>query len=167
MSNQDLIAKEMTQIPSAVEEMWGEPPLLPTEDPKAYEKLCVEIAKSVGPSDIIEWLWTKDICDHSWEIRRLRHFKVRAVKDAHWFSTAVKDYSRIDTVLASAESRRNAVLREIERRRESVASRLRKASDEAIDGEFTESDPASESVETGANQAVLEKVGGYPTEGAA
>jgi len=166
-SNQDLIAKEMTRIPPAVEEMWGEPPLLPTEDPKTYEKLCVEIAKSVGPSDIIEWLWTKDICDYSWEIRRLRQFKVRIVKEAAWFSKAVQGYGRIDTVLASVESRRNALLREIERRRESVASRLRKASDDVIDGEFTESDPASVSVETGANQAVLGKVGRYPTEDAA
>jgi hypothetical protein len=165
--NQDLIAKEMTQIPAAIEEMWGKPPVLPTEDPKAYEKLCVEIAKSVGPADIIEWLWIKDICDLSWEIRRLRQFKVRVVQNETWLGTAVRSYGRIDTVLASVESRRNAVLREIERRRESVASRLRKASDDIIDGEFTESNPASESVETGANQAAVGKVGRYPTEDAA
>jgi hypothetical protein len=167
MSSQDLIVKEMTQIPADIEEMWGEPALLPTEDPKAYKKLCVEIAKSVGPSDIIEWLWTKDICDHSWDIRRLRGFKVRAVEEAPWFSTAVKDYGRIDAVLASAESRRNAVLREIERRRESVACRLRKASDDVIDGEFTEHRPAGSIKELSADQAALGEADHRPTRDAA
>jgi hypothetical protein len=58
-------------------------------------------------------------------------------------------------VLASVESRRNAVLREIARRRESVASRLRKASNDIIDGEFTEHRPAESIEEQSADQAAL------------
>jgi hypothetical protein len=50
MSNQHLIVKEMTQIPAAVAELWGKPPVLPHEDPEAYNKLWLEIAKSVEPS---------------------------------------------------------------------------------------------------------------------
>jgi hypothetical protein len=70
-------------------------------------------------------------------------------------SVLIRAYGRIDTVLASVESRRNAVLREIERRRESVASRLRKASNDVIDGEFTEHRPAESIEEQSADQAAL------------
>jgi hypothetical protein len=147
MLNQNLIAKEMEQIPAAIAELFGRPPVLPSEDLPAYEKLCLKIAKSVDPSDIIEWMWTKDICDYTWEIRRLREFKVKAIEDTQFFGAAVNGYAKIDTILASVESRRNALLREVERRRESLASRLRKASDDVIEGEFTEAQPVSDPIE--------------------
>ena len=62
--------------------------MLRTEDLEAYRKLCLEIAKSVGPADMIEWLWVKDICDLSWEIRRLRGFKVDLLTDGSNIRTA-------------------------------------------------------------------------------
>jgi hypothetical protein len=168
MSNQDLIVKEMTQIPAEIEELWGEPPVLPTEDLKAYEKLCLEVAKNVGPTDIIEWLWIKDICDLSWEIRRLRGLKVRLVKGDGYFNTMARNYGRLDAVAAAVESRRNAVLREIERRRESVASRLRKASDDIIDGEFTEHRAPTETIdETEGDRPALAEANHHPTRDAA
>jgi hypothetical protein len=49
----------------------------------------------------------------------------------------------LDSLLAAAESRRAAALREIERRRDRVASHLRRASDDVIDGEFAEDSSAS------------------------
>ena len=88
MPNQDLVVREMTQIPADIAEMWGEPPVLRTENLDAYRKLCLEIAKSVGPADMIEWLWVKDICDLSWEIRRLRGFKVDLLTDGSNIRTA-------------------------------------------------------------------------------
>jgi hypothetical protein len=54
------------------------------------------------------------------------------------FLHSLDDYERIDFLLASAEARRNASLREIERHSESLASRLRRASEDIIEGEFTE-----------------------------
>jgi len=39
-----------------------------------------QFAKIVEPKDMIEWWWVKDITDHSWEIRRLRRFKVLFVE---------------------------------------------------------------------------------------
>jgi hypothetical protein len=157
----------------------------------------LEIAKSIGPTDFIEWLWIKDILDLSWEIRRLRGFKAGLAEKcrrdrieriisrgrregdtaaaaelaelesgASVASMFVEDkdmsrYERIDELLASQESRRNAVLREIERRRESVASRLRKASDDIIDGEFTDAPPV------GTDQAALGNVDRDPSRDAA
>ena len=34
----------------------------------------------VEPSDTIEWWWVKDMTDHTWEIRRLRRFKILFVE---------------------------------------------------------------------------------------
>jgi len=44
----------------------------------------------------------------------------------------IPQYSGIDNLIASAESRRIRTLREIERRRDDLAERLRKVSDEVI-----------------------------------
>jgi hypothetical protein len=57
------------------------------------------------------------------------------------FFRGLQDYALVDALLASAESRRAAALREIERWRDSFASRLRKASDEVIDGEIIDNFP--------------------------
>jgi hypothetical protein len=64
---------------------------------------------------------------------------------ARAFDYQLPRHMKIDALLASAVSRRNAVLHEIERRRDSLASRLRAASDDIIEAEFTdvESDTGS------------------------
>jgi hypothetical protein len=54
------------------------------------------------------------------------------------FDYQLPRHMKIDALLASAESRRNEVLHEIERRRDSLASRLRAASDDIIEAEFTD-----------------------------
>src|SRR5262249_17278551 len=56
----------------------------------------------------------------------------------------INQYKSVDTLIASAELRRAHTLREIERRREYLARRLRKASDEIIDGELAELPQAAE-----------------------
>jgi hypothetical protein len=173
--------------PVEIQALFGDPPLLRGEDIGLYNELMGHFAKLVDPKDMIEWWWVKDITDHSWEIRRLRRFKVLFVEigrdqlfkntrmltmveedqdaeveedqdaeveedqDAEYvpppvpdsekdsallFMYRVNQYKSVDTLIASAEARRAKTLREIERRREHLARRLRKASDEIIDGEF-------------------------------
>ena len=62
--------------PDEVQALFGDPPLLRGEDVRLYKNLMGQFAKLVEPKDMIEWWWVKDITDHSWEIRRLRRFKV-------------------------------------------------------------------------------------------
>jgi hypothetical protein len=150
-------------IPEDIREIWGDPPLLRSEDPETYEKLARQISEAVRLIDAVEWLWTKDILDLSWEIRRLRRFKIvlldleRITKEnkyqAHFetepgetrlFLNNIALWERIDNLLAVAEARRAAALREIERRRASVAERLRTASKAIIEGEYEDQDPGEE-----------------------
>src|SRR5436190_15819180 len=113
--------------------------LLSSEDPKAYDKLARTIIKDVAPTDIIEWLWIKDVLDLSWEVRRLRRFKIALIElkrdkelrksgnmdedreytesergDLRLFLKNLDDWEKIDQLLTMAEARRITVLREIE-----------------------------------------------------
>jgi hypothetical protein len=72
------------------------------------------------------------------------------------FVEELDNYGRIDALLASAEARLLALLREIGRRRESLASGLRKASDDIIDGEFKELGPDRKSVGDTENSQLTE-----------
>jgi hypothetical protein len=165
--------------PKEVQALFGEPPLLRGEDIGLYNELMGQFAKIVEPKDMIEWWWVKDITDHSWEIRRLRRFKVLFIElgrdtmhlhqqmeatalvdeddeyksppvpdsekdSAQLFMHCVGEYKSVDTLIASAELRRAHTLREIEHRREYLARRLRKASDQIIDGEFAALPQAAE-----------------------
>jgi hypothetical protein len=150
-------------IPGDIREIWGDPPLLRNEDPETYEKLAGQISQAVGPIDVIEWLWVKDILDLSWEIRRLRRFKTMLIEleradseeeyqayhetelgQASLFLLKLDHWEKIDNLLAVAEARRAVALREIERRRASVAERLRTASNAIIEGQYEEQDEAGE-----------------------
>jgi hypothetical protein len=174
--NKDLTAKEISEIPADIQELLGKAPVLSNENLEAYKALLFQTAESVAPIDIIEWFWINDVVYHTWDILRLRTFKVELVKigqdngymahcehhsitdedkilevkkfyqtsdkaTAAAFISNLETHERLDALLRSAESRRNAALHEIERHRQSFASRLGKASDDIIDGEFTEPQP--------------------------
>jgi hypothetical protein len=64
-----------TRVPAEIRNVLGKPPLLANEDQNEYHYLLGELANEVRPSDIIEWLWVKDIADLTWEILRYRRIK--------------------------------------------------------------------------------------------
>jgi hypothetical protein len=57
---------------------------------------------------------------------------------AQTLSQKLDDVERIERMLAQAEGRRHVVLREVDRHRAAVASRLRLASEEIQDAEFSD-----------------------------
>jgi hypothetical protein len=67
-------------VPAEVHALFGDPPLLRGEDDGLYYTLMDHFTKLVEPTNMIEWWWVKDITDHTWEIRRLRRFKVLFVE---------------------------------------------------------------------------------------
>jgi hypothetical protein len=72
----NVVRATVALIPSHIQALLGAPPLLMSEDSKVYNDLLGRFADCIQPNDIIEWLWVKDITDHTWEIRRLRRLKI-------------------------------------------------------------------------------------------
>jgi hypothetical protein len=58
----------------------GEPALVGLEKLEVYNWSLSSIASSIKPADPIGWLFTKDVTDLSWDIRRERIIKVEIIK---------------------------------------------------------------------------------------
>ena len=65
-----------SSVPTEIRALFGDPPLLRGEDTRLYNNLMNQFTALIEPKDIIEWWWVKDMTDHTWEIRRLRRFKI-------------------------------------------------------------------------------------------
>ena len=70
--------------PSAVEgadaqALLGRPPVLHGEDGHAYAALLARVRADVGPRDILEEFWVRDVVDQLWQTLRLRRMKASLV----------------------------------------------------------------------------------------
>ena len=57
----------------------GPPVLLMGEDESEYNRLLAQVAAAVGPTDVIEEFWVRDVVDLAWEALRLRRLKASFV----------------------------------------------------------------------------------------
>lgn len=69
-------------IPPEIIALFEQPPLLPGESLEAYDRLLTGVGITVAPSDVIEWLWVKDIVDLLWEVQRLRRLRLALLNGA-------------------------------------------------------------------------------------
>jgi hypothetical protein len=81
-------------VPPDIQALFGDPPLLSTEDPARYRDMLDRFAESIAPRNIIEWLWVKDIVDLSWEIPRLRRYRALLIERERESKNAEIDYAR-------------------------------------------------------------------------
>jgi hypothetical protein len=83
------IPQSSSCIPAFLETIARPVSLLPGEDPKEYDAIRDIIIHDVAPQSGIEWLWTVDLIDLSWDIQRyrvLRHkvlesYRQRAIEE--------------------------------------------------------------------------------------
>jgi hypothetical protein len=80
MSNATKLSATEFFVPDHVLSLFGDPPLLRGEDDSRYYAVMEQFTKMIEPKDIMYWWWVKDMTDHTWEIRRLRRFKVLVVE---------------------------------------------------------------------------------------
>src|SRR5262245_18912467 len=86
--------KSIRSVPPDIKALFGDPPLLSTEDPNLYWEMFDRFAGSVAPKNIIEWLWIKDIVDLSWEILRLRRYRAQHIEHERREKNADIEYAR-------------------------------------------------------------------------
>ena len=70
-------------VPSAILEIFGDAPILSTEDSARYHAMIAAFAEHVDPGDFITWCTIKDLADCRTEIWRYRRMKAQAVDNAY------------------------------------------------------------------------------------
>jgi len=60
--------------------LFGPPPVLSSEDLKAYDAMLARILKSLKPSDFIEQMLGKDLTDATWEMKRYSRHKALVIE---------------------------------------------------------------------------------------
>jgi len=70
-------------IPEERAELFSDPPLLPDEDPSAYDKVVAELVLLANPHDYIDWVYVRDAADELWNAQRLRRIKASVITVAH------------------------------------------------------------------------------------
>lgn len=63
------------KMPNELAAALGRPPLLRAESRMGYDALTAQVAATVDPQDVVEWLMIRDYVDFTWEILRLRRMK--------------------------------------------------------------------------------------------
>src|SRR4051794_33961363 len=72
-------------VPEAVKAIVESALVIHGEDVSAYEALFAELASTVRPSDIVEWIWVKEMAEVVWAGQRNR----RVLRELfEWKSTA-------------------------------------------------------------------------------
>jgi hypothetical protein len=84
----------LRNLPTDIESLFGDPPVLSTEDPALYWNMLDRFATCVEPTNIIEWLWIKDVVDLSWEIARLRRYRAQQIENERYHRNVDIEYAR-------------------------------------------------------------------------
>jgi hypothetical protein len=69
-----------SQMPSELNAFLEPSPVLPDEDLKDYEFIKQMMIDDVSPQTNMEWLWTLDLVELSWEIIRYRRLKQKVLE---------------------------------------------------------------------------------------
>ena len=67
-------SKARSHVPKRTS-LFGPPPILPGENPEAYEEIINRITATIEPRDFIEEIWCRDLADVAFNLFRLRRIK--------------------------------------------------------------------------------------------
>jgi hypothetical protein len=91
----------MKSVPEEVFEIFGDAPILSTEDAGRYHAMMAAFAEHVDPGDFITWCYIKDLADCRTEIWRYRRMKAHSVDNAYC-AVIDKRVDKFRTALANA-----------------------------------------------------------------
>jgi len=70
----DRIPARVLRILAEIKEVWGPPPVLSSEDAKAYDRNLLNLVQCIVPANFIEQMLIKEAADSTWEqVRYTRH----------------------------------------------------------------------------------------------
>ena len=72
-------SKARSHVPGQVS-LFGPPPILPGENPKAYEEILNRITATIGPNDFIEEIWCRDLADVTLDLNSLAADRGRVLR---------------------------------------------------------------------------------------
>ena len=76
----DLQNASFTTDFAELRDLFGPPPVLESEDLKAYDAMLAHILKSLKPRDFIEQMLAKDLTDATWEMKRYSRHKALVIE---------------------------------------------------------------------------------------
>jgi len=88
MPTSALKPKTPVNVPN-LDAILGKPPVLPNEDAEAYEKLNDQFRRAVSPQDVIEEILLRDVVDVTWEIQRLKDYKMQLLQAKREYSLRI------------------------------------------------------------------------------
>jgi len=88
MPTSALKPKTNVSVPN-LDAILGKPPVLPNEDAEAYEKLNDQFRRAVNPQDVIEEILLRDVVDVTWEIQRLKDYKMQLLQAKREYSLRI------------------------------------------------------------------------------
>src|SRR3954447_26489571 len=78
----ELSAPDLARL-EGLEELLSKRALIPGEDATLYDEFLARAREAIGPTDIVEHIWVKDIVDLVWEIGRWRRLRAATFAQAH------------------------------------------------------------------------------------
>jgi hypothetical protein len=68
------IPTHVLRILAEIKEVWGPPPVLSSEDAKAYETILLNLIECIDPENFMDRMLVKEVADSTWEqLRYTRH----------------------------------------------------------------------------------------------
>jgi len=92
----DANAAALEAVPLVKKDYFGPPPVIPGEDPAAYQALLAQYRAAIQPKDFFEEIWAREMTDSTWDAHRMRRLKANVLS-----ATAYKGVEKILAPLAS------------------------------------------------------------------
>jgi hypothetical protein len=130
-------------VPSIIHELYGAPTLYPGEDPALCERLLEELAHTLAPADLIQWLLVADLRAVILDERRYRKIldMIMSPKETNGatvynFQNYSSEVEKLDYLIERCRKTKTGILSRLDAMK-TVSSSLHRAT-EIKDVEFTE-----------------------------
>jgi hypothetical protein len=114
--------------------LFGPPPILPGEDPKAYDEMLNRIIGAIAPRDFVEQVWVHDLTNAAWDLFRWRRIKTAYLAEqadnrasrltlleqheiTQFLRSQLDLIERVEARIMTAQRRFDEIMRELHRHR--------------------------------------------------